>query len=400
MAKGAGKTFGYTLLMLFGLPFALIGLGTLYLALAPIVRSAAARSWPSVPAYILEASVRPSSSSEGSDTFRLTARYRYEVAGHRYESDDVSFYAGSDNIDSFHQDRFEELRPFIGSGTPFHAFVNPSDPSEAVLFPVVRWGASAGLGIFGCVFSVAGFGIIIAGLFARRSSAEHTQLATETPGQPWLHRKEWAERRMRCDSKLRVIILGGLTIFWNGISSFVPLAILRDLRAGHLQYPMLIFLIFPAIGLLLLWWWGVSFLRWRRFGNSELTWDANPLMIGGELRGMLSVSRKLLEVAKSLELTILCQEHLTTGSGKNRSTRTTTVAESKAALPLASGMGVDQRSHITIRLPLPSYGHVTTETGNPRYTWKLTAYAAIPGSDFSAEFELPVFQEAVRAEAK
>ena len=161
---------GIGCLLALALPFALAGTGIIGLGLWPLLRSAQSTSWTQIPAHIQEASVEVTSDSESGPTYRLVGRFRYDYEGRQFESTRLHFYLGSDSLSDFHLSKLEELKPFIRSDSMFPVFVNPSDPKDAVVFRDIRWGAITGYLLFGLVFAVVGFGLMIGGL--RASPAE------------------------------------------------------------------------------------------------------------------------------------------------------------------------------------------------------------------------------------
>ena len=126
-------------LMLFALPFAGGGTFVGYLAGSMLVNWARAGSWVEVPARILHTDLDVNHGDD-STTYRVEATYEYTHMGTTYVSDRVTFGVGSDNIGSFHEDKYRELRDYVGSGDRFRCFVNPDDPTEAVLYRELRWG--------------------------------------------------------------------------------------------------------------------------------------------------------------------------------------------------------------------------------------------------------------------
>ena len=361
----------------------------LYLAFSPMLLSLWAQFfWTSVPAHIVEASV---AISQGGSTYRLKALYWYEIDGKRYESDDVCFYTGYDNVDSFHQDKFKELEPFIKSSEPFRTFVNPGDPGSAMLFPEVRGAASVLFGIFGLVLSGIGYGLILGGWFGARSSRDIAQRHAAYPNEPWLQHKEWAEKKVIYNSRLKVLVLALVALVWNGLSSFVPAAVFKELSKEAPQYPVLLLCLFPLIGLVLLWILGVAFMRWRRFGNSQLLLSAVPFRIGQEFRATLVVPPALLDSAPALSVTLTCECQRITGTGKNRKTERHSVAEAKTEIRLSAGMKRPDGAHIPLKMLVPVLGTPTSMDENPRYIWRLSCEADIPGANYFSEFEVPVF---------
>ncbi len=125
-------------LALFSLPFAGVGVFMLWLSVNTVLQSQRAEDWEETICEILSVELK---SSRGSDStsYKCVARYAYQYRGQRYESDRVSFSKGSDNIGSFQQDCVNTIKSRKDSGTSI-CHVNPLEPTEAVIFPDVRWG--------------------------------------------------------------------------------------------------------------------------------------------------------------------------------------------------------------------------------------------------------------------
>jgi len=114
--------------------FALLCGGIVYGALIhPYRRAADAASWPAVPCVILESKVQ---NIERSRTlFEPLVRYRYLIGGQDYESDRI-WFAG-DVSQQGEQPSREAIRPYP-SGSQTTCRVNPENPADSVLDPVLR----------------------------------------------------------------------------------------------------------------------------------------------------------------------------------------------------------------------------------------------------------------------
>lgn len=382
------STLGSGCLLLFALPFALVGTMVMFFGVLPIVRSLIAQGWEEVPGTIVRAEVVSSG-----DTKHLESEYRYTLDGIEFSGDRVTFYSGSDSISSFHDDKLALLQPHLGTGVPFPIHVNRSNPSESVLFPEVRWGASMFLLMFGGMFASVGYGMLAAGFFGIRSARASSRLRKAHPNEPWMHRDDWAKRTVTSSALTPVIAMGVVAFIWNGISSMLPMVIISELSKPSPQYAVLFLLLFNVVGAGLIWYFCLLFLRWRRFGSSTLKFDALPLVLGGEFRGTLLVHPALREVTKSIDLGIRCLELETRGHGKNRTTYTNVLAEAHetVAIPGGSGRNAEQLK-IPVSIKIPRGAPETIVNGNPRVQWKITVDAEIKGPNFHAEFEIPVFE--------
>ena len=130
--------------LLFGAVLA-FGLTLLVLAGRQVAWHLASQQWQAAPAQLLERGVdvdrAPASISRTGTTARLTARYAYDWQGQRFESDRLSFSLmradpRADAIDDWNQ----RLGARLGHGSDvLQVWVNPQDPTQAVLLRDLRW---------------------------------------------------------------------------------------------------------------------------------------------------------------------------------------------------------------------------------------------------------------------
>ena len=158
-------------LLVFSLPFAAVGVFMLNKSVINILEWRAAKSWVETPATIIDLELASSTDSEGSTTYEALARYRYNAGGQDFEGARVALYEGADNIGDFHQLVFDELRPYWQSGDTYRCFVDPKDPTRALLNREMRWGMIGFQMVFVVMFGGAGFGIMIFALYAIRKNS-------------------------------------------------------------------------------------------------------------------------------------------------------------------------------------------------------------------------------------
>lgn len=244
---------------------------------------------------------------------------------------------------------------------------------------------------FGLLFAGVGVAIALGALVGARKLAAARRLREANPGEPWRWREDWAAGLIRHSARGSVIGPWLFALFWNAIS--MPAAFLglpKLWREGN--WAGLLLLLFPLVGVLLLAWAIHSTLRALRFGDSELQLETVPAPVGGILSGSVSVRGDWAQRHGAI-LRLLCVRRVTTGSGKQRSTRETVLAELQETLPPGGASGGPRGEFLPIRLALPSEGEPTDqEDVNNQVLWKLEVRSPdIPGVDFFATFELPVF---------
>jgi len=212
-----------TLLMclVFAIPFGGIGAGAAYVIGATIRDGMAAEEWVRVKAEVL---------SSGSGT----VLYRYTMDGKSYTGDRLgsNVIGGTDNVDSWHEDMESMLSAAKSEGKPITVWVNPDNPAESMVDRQIRWKLMMFASVFALAFGGVGLGAVVmavASLMPRRVVSRVTNSNAGGVGVLWV-----------------------FAFFWNVIS--FPIAILfvpEVIESG--EWMGLFVLIFPLVGVLLLW---------------------------------------------------------------------------------------------------------------------------------------------------
>ena len=121
-------------LVLFFCLFGGCGLVVLIAMGAGTLKAIGARSWRAVPATVESSAVRTHRGDE-STTYSVDILYRYTIDGRTYKSNRYSFMGGS----SSGYDRKREIVSRLRPGTPVTVYVNPADPTDAVLVRGFTW---------------------------------------------------------------------------------------------------------------------------------------------------------------------------------------------------------------------------------------------------------------------
>jgi hypothetical protein len=383
------------LLMIFSLPFAACGTFMSYLLISSIVQSIAVKSWQEVPATIQKADLITSShTSEGhskpSTTYKVTAVYNYTNNGQTYTGRRVSIYSGSFSDRTYYQRIYDELTGCKNSGRPFRCYINPSNPSESILYRNLHWQIILLYTIFVLTFGGIGYGLLIGGIVVDQTKQKGDTLKLLYPEEPWRWKKQWNEGRVVSSSKTTMIWVVIFTLFWNLVSTPVIFLLPEELHKGNKA--VLFALIFPIVGIGLAVWAIRCILRWRRFGQSILEMETIPGVIGGALKGRLQ-TRVNINSEDGFHLTISCINRVITGSGKHRTTHNYIRWQDESIIKKQMYAYDPSGSAIPVLFQIPYDSPETNEENpNDKIIWCLDVKASVPGVDYADSFEVPVFR--------
>jgi hypothetical protein len=208
------------------------------------------------------------------------------------------------------------------------------------------------------------------------------------PGQPWKWKKEWVGAAIEADAGSRAAGFWVFTILWNAISTPAVWALLWHPPAEKGAYAILLF---PLVGLALLWAAVYQTLRWRKYGRACFVPSVLPGAIGGYLGGVIEVPARVLPEADA-RLVLRCIHREVRGSGKNRSTREKVLWEHEESIARDKWVSGPGGTRIPVLFYIPPECRATDDTDpDNEVLWRLAASAATPGVDFAAQFTVPVF---------
>jgi hypothetical protein len=204
--------------------------------------------------------------------------------------------------------------------------------------------------------------------------------------EPWQRREDWATGWLASDTGGRapVVFLWLFTLVWNAMSWLALIETLRGNATGSTELAP----IFPALGLGIFALAVYVTLQHRAWGRSRLELLTRPGVLGGPLRSILHASPTLAR-AEALEVSVDCTG-AEPGEGKIRLVKHLWHHEER--VPRARfEVGEETRVPLEFRLP---YG---LPESDPRRSgddavWSLRVHAKVPGVNYEARFELPVFR--------
>lgn len=204
---------------------------------------------------------------------------------------------------------------------------------------------------------------------------------------PWLQRRDWVDRAVKQSKDPGAGCLWGFAILWNLFS--LPLWFLA--RWKHPVDPKnLLFASFPIAGVLMLLLALYQTLRARKYGASLCRIERVPISLGTTFRGELDVRLREMPDA-GFALRLACVRR-TVSRGKNRSVHERVLWQDEQIVehgPMPSPHGM----RVPFRFDIP-FDCEPTDVANSEDSviWRLDASADVPGIDYAASFELPVFR--------
>lgn len=398
------KDAGPGCITLFGLPFFAAGMFLSWLYVSGFAKWWDARDWVETPCRIESAELKTSRGSD-STTYQALATYRYVYQGREYRGEKVALGSGSDNIGGFQKAAYREISRHLAQGKPgaehdprapaprpFRCYVNPSLPSEAVLYRTLRWEMQAFMAIFALTFPAVGAGLVFGGLLGARMKKREERLRANHPAEPWKWKPEWQGPAIPERSNMWKIALHLYTI-WAGLI-VIPLIAAAALSGAFQQGgPVWLLLIFPAIWGIPLWH---SLKRARHrmaIGSARFEPLEIPTSPGCCLRGDI-VTDKPLSARSAAELTLSCIRQTTSRSGNKSSTSTETVWSHAETIAHDRITRDPSGFRVPVRIPLPADAPPSGawKADSAQHFWKLAL--KVPRTAVHAEFEVPVFRTA------
>ena len=398
IAAGQGPAF----LVVFFSIFLLVGLVVLYFFGSKAAGAMSARSWGAVPARVVSSGVRTHSGED--TTYSVNVLYAYTVGGREYRANRYHFMGGSGG-------GYEGKRDIVGQyppGRTFTAYVNPADPTDAV----IERGPTADMWllllplVFAAVGGVGVFYSARAGLRAR-GSRPPAPIASAGTGGDFSGRYSAPARPARPGSATlkptqsvaaRVLGLTVFAVFWNGIISVFLYHVVKSWSSGRGEACMTVFLVpFVLVGV------GVLFAAAHAFlalfnPRCALTLDpAEPSL--GEMAEVRWTFTGRYDRIGRLVIRVKAREEATYRQGTNTTTDkneflTIDLVDTTRAVDFHAGKA---------RFTVPADTMHSFNASNNRVVWHLAVHAHIAGRpDVKEEYPLvvhPLPPAAVRATA-
>ena len=243
--------------------------------------------------------------------------------------------------------------------------------------------------VVGGVFTLVGGLLMIAIAYGRAAARMTEERKAGFPDKPWMWREDWANRAIKDASRGAMIALWVFAIVWNAVA--IPIAWTMKPQASRDNPATLLIFLFPLAGLLVLIAAIYHTIQQARFGSSVCHLDRVPIVPGRMFRGDLELKTDLVP-ANGYHLRLALMNLVTTRSGTRRSTTERVAWDEQIVVEASAAMRSPMGTRVPFQFATPPDAHPTDDRNyNNRYLWRLMATADLPGVDFSAQFELPVF---------
>jgi hypothetical protein len=379
ISERAARGWGGRFLVGFFLIFMLVGGGIFYgFVVRPVLRILEAKTWPAVDCTVVSSAVRSHSGDEGT-TYSVDILYVYEFGGREHKSNRYHFLGGSSSGYAGKRAIVDRHSP----GTRTVCYVNPRDPTEAVLqrgFVAELW-----FGLIPLVFMGVGAG----GLFYSLRQGRRGPLGVPAvPGLPAMTdgRRSWRggavlagggdAEAMELEPQAApwVKLAGALfvAVFWNGIVSVFVFQAVQGWRSGRPDWFLTVFLVpFVVIGLGMLAAVGYFFLA---LFNPRVRVRVTPgrVRLGGGMRVEWRFTGRVAMLQR-VRVWLEGREEAT----YRRGTKTSTDRSTFVRLQVANASARDEMRLGAADVTIPAETMHSFESANNKIVWMLRVQGEI-----------------------
>ena len=293
LSARAGNIQGRKILIAFFGVFFLTGAAVFFFTFVrPVLRIIDARGWERTSCVVISSEVTRHSGSKGGSTYSVNILYSYEVKGREYRANRYNFMGGS----SSGYDGKAAIVNRHPPGAKTFCYVNPRDPTDAVLEPGVT--ADLWFGLIPLVFVVVGVGGLYFTLRSKKQDGASLSPQVEermrrffpgaaNSGRPLVRDEAEASpsRVLKPQFSPGAKLLGIICVaaFWNGIGSVFVWQVIQSWRKHNPEWFLTVFMIpFVAIGLVMI---GYVFYMFLSLFNPRprLTVTPGDATLGGPL---------------------------------------------------------------------------------------------------------------------
>jgi hypothetical protein len=375
---------GKIVLLLFALPFFGVGVWMLFSISTHVMDAWQMRNWEPVQASLSNAGYE-TVPGDDSTSYEAFAQYTYRFRDQEYSSNRVAIAGGADNIGDYQMDLGRRLNDAWSRGEPVVVYVNPAAPDESIVDRELRWGLIGFKSVFVFAFGGVGLGLIVFTLRARKPKDSSDPVFRD---KPWLINDQWHTSTVKSGSKAAMYFMLGFAALWNLISAPLPFLVYTEVT-GKQNYAALFGLLFPLIGIALLFWAVQKTREWKRFGPAPVKLDPFPGAIGGHVGGTIDIRLPFDSNARH-EFSLTSLYSYISGSGKNRSRSESAKWQDSQVVRGEPG---SKGTRLTFRFDVPA-GLTESDAakkGDSYYLWRLGLSTELEGVDIDRDYEIPVY---------
>jgi hypothetical protein len=381
------KWGGVCVLVFLGLPFAGIGLYLSMMGWGMWSLYYQSSGWIRIPAVVTQADFQTHYSSKGGRSYSVQCRYTYVVGGKNYSGTRVGLENHGGSSDSYHRRRYDVLVRHRDGRNPLDVLVNPVNPKESIIFRELTPTMYA-LPMCGLLFGLPGLAVIVFGLGSYFKTRRKEELLARNPERPWRAESNGQGFEIQ-GNPLKKVVASLATAFFMGI--FV--SIFWITMGADKTVPIFVKVIIGLITLIPAGCLVAAFYQlcqYSKYGNPKQVLRQMPLVLGQENAALLYV-RTYIAAEKGIELSLQCIKRESVNHGGKSSVEDREIYGERKTVTEDMAERTGRGSAIPVRFAIPS-GQPETFSGDlPNYIWRIVAKAATPGVDFSAEFEVPVY---------
>lgn len=386
--KRAKFSIVYLLLGLFGLPFATIGIVAGLSLFRLGYDEIRMQSWTEIPCTLLSAELKDETDTE-SRTVRVVASYRYRVNDKDYVGNRVTTTDFASSNIAFHTKIHALLSELQKSGEPHRCFVNLSHPEQSILYRESQWQVTTLQTWIALLFTVIGVGLISIVIASWLDEQRHVPRLRNS-GEAWMRRADWAAGEIQYSDRNsgRIVFRIGILIIVLSIPGLVTSLIALIYRHENLAA---LGLLATGLGLWVTYAGHRRYVRWWRYGNSTFQMASVPGVLGGSLAGVVRIEGHV-ESQDGFRLHLSCTE-TSRSTGGDDGPNVRTLWEDEQTIIRQIDLPDSEGTAVPVMFVLPYDAPQTNDDPKlDKQQWTLRVASLSPGTDYKAEFEVPVFR--------
>lgn len=251
----------------------------------------------------------------------------------------------------------------------------------------------------GAVFTlIMGLSMIRSWRTGRTSETRLEAAREEFAEEPWKIRPEWRDSRFEAEPYGRRNLLF-MAILWNLFTWPLAVFVIRSEFSNPTpDRAVLMVLIFPAVGLILAAVAIRGAIQRRKFGTTVIELDTIPVPLGGRLQGRVLTGIAPRDTPpEGFRVMLSCYRRRVkrTRSSNGGSSREVDLDLLWRDETRMRGIPVDANTRLAVPISfeLPeNQPESTAERSENRMLWQIDVSADLPGVDYEASIEIPVFQ--------